>query len=250
MPDWGWKCHNKNPWTKHWLKSKSKNFVDVPLFQCEKNWCSMTKEHDERLEKEREDAKRRDADLCSQRPGDLLQNLVQTSVTEALTDLGHVTDTQDEPEEVDGEKKRKRSQTQYGEASNPLAGARSTTKGKGLKKKKLWKSKDTAKARDNVQEPEQKQAPTKGSQKRQGNTSKTKDDQGKDKGKGKGTNQTSKPSWKESQPGGKGKGKGGQRKRITSAVNRRFTSLVQGVTETDLCFLFDEGSWRNGGLHL
>ena len=62
-------------------------------------------QHDERLEKEREDAKRRDADLCSQRPGDLLQNLVQTSVTKMLTDLGHVTDTQDEPEEVDGEKK-------------------------------------------------------------------------------------------------------------------------------------------------
>ena len=61
-------------------------------------------QHDERVEKEREDAKRRDADLCSQRPGDLLQNLVQTSVTKALTDLGHVTDTQDEPEEVDGEK--------------------------------------------------------------------------------------------------------------------------------------------------
>ena len=62
-------------------------------------------QHDGRLEKEREDAKRRDADLCSQRLGDLLQNLVQTSVTKALTDLGHVTDTQDEPEEVDGEKK-------------------------------------------------------------------------------------------------------------------------------------------------
>ena len=62
-------------------------------------------QHDERLEKEREDAKRRDADLCSQRPGDLLQNLVQTSVTKALTDMGHVTDTQDEPEEVDGEKR-------------------------------------------------------------------------------------------------------------------------------------------------
>ena len=54
--------------------------------------------------KKKEDAERRDADLCSQRPGDLLQNLVQTSVTKALTDMGHVTDTQDEPEEVDGEK--------------------------------------------------------------------------------------------------------------------------------------------------
>ena len=37
-------------------------------------------------------------------PGDLLQNLVQTSVTKALIDLGHVMDPQDEPEEVDGEK--------------------------------------------------------------------------------------------------------------------------------------------------
>ena len=76
------------------------------LYRCA--FQTMRKElvqRDERLEKEREAAKRRDADLCSQRPGDLLQNLVQTSVTKALTDLGHVTDTQDEPEEVDGEKK-------------------------------------------------------------------------------------------------------------------------------------------------
>ena len=75
------------------------------LYRCA--FETMRKElvqHDGRLEKEREDAKRRDADLCSQRPGDLLQNLVQTSVTKALTDLGNVTDTQDEPEEVDGEK--------------------------------------------------------------------------------------------------------------------------------------------------
>ena len=61
-------------------------------------------QHDERFEREREEARRRDADLCSQRPGDLQQNLVQTSVTKALTDLGRVTDTQDESEEVDGEK--------------------------------------------------------------------------------------------------------------------------------------------------
>ena len=76
------------------------------LYRCA--FETMRKElvqHDERLEKEREDAKRPDADLCSQRRDDLLQNLVQTSVTKALTDLGHVTDTQDEPEEVDGEKK-------------------------------------------------------------------------------------------------------------------------------------------------
>ena len=97
------------------------------LYRCA--FETMRKElvqHDERLEKEREDAKRRDADLCSQRPGDLLQNFVQTSVTKAVTDLGHVTDTQDEPEEVDGEKKRKQSQIQYGETGNPLTGARGT----------------------------------------------------------------------------------------------------------------------------
>ena len=29
-------------------------------------------------------------------------------------------------------------------------------------------------------------------------------------------------------------------------MNRRFTSLVQDVTETDLCLLLDESSWRNG----
>ena len=44
----------------------------------------------------------------------------------------------------------------------------------------------------------------------------------------------------------KGKRERRQRKRITSAVNRQFTSLVQGPTETDLCFLLDESSWRNG----
>ena len=60
-------------------------------------------QHDEQLEKEKEDARRRDADPCSQRPGDLLQNLVQISVTKALMDLTRVTDTQDEAEEVDGE---------------------------------------------------------------------------------------------------------------------------------------------------
>ena len=95
-----------------------------------------------------------------------------------------------------------------------------------------------------MQEPEQEQAPTKGSQKRQGKKSKTKD-QGKNKGKGKGTNQASKPPWKVSTKK-KGKSQRMQRKRITSAVNRRFTSLVQGATETDLCLLLDEGSWRNG----
>ena len=183
------------------------------LYRCA--FETMRKElvqHDERLEKEREDAKRRDADLCSQRPGDLLQNLVQTSVTKALTDLGHVTDTQDEPEEVDGEKITQAiANTIRRNGQSPGGGQGHNTKGKGMKKKKLRKSKDTAKAKDNVQEPEQEQAPTKGSQKRQGKKSKTKD-QGKDKGKGKGTNQASKPPWKESQPGGKGKGKGGKGK--------------------------------------
>ena len=91
MPDWGWKCHNKKPETRHWLKSKSKNCADVAFETMRKELV----QHDER---------RRDVDLCSQRPGDLLQNFVQTSVTKALTDLGHVTDTQDESEEVDGEK--------------------------------------------------------------------------------------------------------------------------------------------------
>ena len=150
--------------------------------------------------------------VCSQRPGDLLQNLVQTSVTKALTDLGHVTDTQDEPEEVDGEKITQAiANTIRGNGQSPGGDQGHNTKGKGMKKKKLRKSKDTAKAKDNVQEPEQEQAPMKGSQKRQGKKSKTKD-QGKDKGKGKGTNQASKPPWKESQPGGKGKGKGGKGK--------------------------------------
>ena len=120
MPDWGWKCHNKKPWTRHWLKSKSENCIDVPLKQCEKNWCSMTKGS------KKKERTRRDADLCSQRPGDLLQNLVQTSVTKALTDLGHVTDTQDEPEEVDGEKITQAIANTIRETGNPLAGARGT----------------------------------------------------------------------------------------------------------------------------
>ena len=183
------------------------------LYRCA--FETMRKElvqHDERLEKEREDAKRRDSGLCSQRPGDLLQNLVQTSVTKALTDLGHVTDTQDEPEEVDGEKITQAiANTKRGNGQSTGGSQGHNTKGKGMKKKKLRKSKDTAKAKDNVQEPEQEQSPMKGSQKMQGKKSKTKD-QGKDKGKGKGTNQASKPPWKESQPRRKGKGKGGKGK--------------------------------------
>ena len=165
----------------------------------------------------------------------------------SMVSLDYVTpDTED----VDGEKVTQAiANTTRRKGQSPGGDQGHKRKWKGMKKKKLRKSKDTAKAKDNVQEQEQEQAPTKGSQKRQGKKSKTKD-QGKDKGKGKGTNQTSKPPWKESQPGGKGKGKGGQRKRITSAVNQRFTSLVQGATERDLCLLLDEGSWRNGGLHL
>ena len=113
-------------------------------------------QHDERLEREREEARRRDADLCSQRPGDLLQNLVQTSVTKALTDLGHVTDTQDESEEVDGEKITQAiANTIRGNGQSPGGGQGHNTKGKGMKKKKPRKSKDTAKVKDNVQEPEQ-----------------------------------------------------------------------------------------------
>ena len=96
-----------------WLEVPQQETLDQTLVEAkveELYRCAfetMRKElvqHDERLEKEKEEAKRRDADQCSQRPGDLLQNLVQTSVTKALTDLGHVTDTQDEPEVVDGEK--------------------------------------------------------------------------------------------------------------------------------------------------
>ena len=124
-------------------------------------------QHDERLEKEREEARRRDADLCSQRPGDLPQNLVQTSVTKALTDLGHVTDTQDESEEVDGEKITQAiANTIRGNGQSPGGDQGHNTKEKGMKKKKPRKSKDTAKVKDNVQEPEQEQAPMKGSKAR------------------------------------------------------------------------------------
>ena len=100
-------------------------------------------QHDERLKKEREDAKRRDADLCSQRPGDLLQNLVQTSVTKALTHLGHVTDTQDEPEEVDGEKINASDRKHNTEKrAIPSRGARST-----IQKGKEWRRKNYEKAK-------------------------------------------------------------------------------------------------------
>ena len=98
MPDWGWKCHNKKPLDQTLVE------VEVEeLYRCA--FEAMRKElvqQDERLEKEREEARRRDAHhLCSRRPGDLLQNRVQTFVTKASTDLGHVTDTQDESEEVE-----------------------------------------------------------------------------------------------------------------------------------------------------
>ena len=155
--------------------------------------------HDERLEKEKEEAKRRDAELCSQRPGDLLQNLVQTSVTKALTDL------------VDGETITQAIANKIrGNGQSPGGGQGHNTKAKEGKKK-VRKSKSAAKGKDNVPEPEQEQAPTKGEKKKQGKKNKSKD-RDKDKGKGKGTNQANKPPWKESQTGGKGKGKGGKTK--------------------------------------
>ena len=54
------------------------------------------------------------------------QNLVQTSVTKALTDLGHVMETQDEPEEVDGDKISQAIANTWREPGNPIAGDRST----------------------------------------------------------------------------------------------------------------------------
>ena len=69
-------------------------------------------------------------------------------------------------------------------------------------------------------------------------------------GQGQGQRQRNKPSKQTSMirvsTRRNGKRRRRQRKRITIAVNRRFTSLVQGATETDLCLLLDEGSWRNG----
>ena len=85
------------------------------------------------------------ADLCSQRPGDLLQNLVQTSVTEALTDLGHVKDTQDEPEEVDGEKITQAIANTVLGTGNPLAGQGAQYRKERKEEEK--KSKDTSKAK-------------------------------------------------------------------------------------------------------
>ena len=79
----------------------------------------------------REEARRRDADLCSQRPGDLQQNLVQTSVTKASTDLGRVTDTQDESEEVDGKNNASNRKYNTGKRAIPWRGPGGTTqKGK------------------------------------------------------------------------------------------------------------------------
>ena len=69
-------------------------------------------------------------------------------------------------------------------------------------------------------------------------------------GKGQGQRERNKPSKQTSMERvstrRKGKRQRRQRKRITSAVNRLFTSMVQCATETDLCLLLDESSWRNG----
>ena len=135
--------------------------------------------------------------------GDLLQNLVQTSVTKALTDLGHVTDTQDEPEEVDGEKITQAiANTIRRNGQSPGGGQGHNTKGKGMKKKKLRKSNDTAKqrARARTGTSANERKPEEARQEEQ------------NQGPGQGTNQASKPPWKESQPGGKEKGKGGKGK--------------------------------------
>ena len=150
------------------------------------------------------------------------------------------------PEEVDGEKITKAiANTIRGNGQSPGGDQAHNTKVKGMEKKKPRRNKDTAKVKDNVQEPEQEQAPRKESQKKRGKKNKTKD-LCKDKGKGKGTNQASKPAMERVSTRRKGKRERRQRKRITSAVNRRITSLVQGATETDLCLLLDESSWRNG----
>ena len=204
-------------------------------------------QHDERLGKEREDAKRRGADLCSQRPGDLLQNLVQTSVTKALTDLGHVTDTQDESEEVDGEKITQAiANTTRRNGQSPGGGQGHNTKGKGMKKKKT-----TEKQRHSQGERQRARARTgtSANEKRKPEEARQ-EEQNQGLGQGQGQRERNKPSKQTTMERvstrRKGKRERRQRKRITSAVNRRFTSLVQGATETDLCLLLDESSWRNG----
>ena len=184
--------------------------------------------------------------MFSATPGDLLQNLVQTSVTKALTDLGHVTDTQDESEEVDGEKKNA-SNRKYntGKRAIPWRVPGAQYKRERMKKKKPGKSKDTsqgegqrARARTGTSANERKPEEARQEEQNQG------------LGQGQGQRERNKPSKQTTMERvstrRKGKRERRQRKRITSAVNRRFTSLVQGATETDLCLFLDESSWRNG----
>ena len=200
-------------------------------------------QHDERLEKEREDAKRPDADLCSQRPGDLLQNLVQTSVTKALRDLGHVTDTQDEPEEMDGEKIKQA-------IANTIRGNGQSPGGVQYKRERNEEEKTTKKPRHSQGERQCARARTGTSANERKPEEAKQEEQKQGPRRGQGQRERNKPSKQTSMERvstrRKGKRQRRQRKRITSAVNRRFTSLVQGATETDLCLLLDESSWRNG----
>ena len=105
------------------------------------------------------------------------------------------------------------------------------------REEKATEKKNAAKEKDNVQEPEQEQAQAKGEEE----TKQKEQKQG--PGQGQGQRERNKPSKHASVKRVSDRRKG---KRITSGVSRLFASLVQGATETDLCLLLDEGSWRTG----
>ena len=122
------------------------------------------------------------------------------------------------------------------------------TKGKGRKKKKLRKNYE--KQRHSQGERQQARARTGTSANERTPEEARQEEQNQGPGQGQGHRERYKPSKQTSMERvstrRKGKRERRQRKRITSAVNRRFTSLLQGATETDLCLLLDESSWRNG----
>ena len=200
-------------------------------------------QHDERLEKEKEDIRRRDADLCSQRLEELLQNLVKTSFTKALTDLGHVTDTQDEAAEIDGEiitqasaNSLRRNGQSPGEGKGTIPKGKEGRKIHG-KEKRSQGERQRARAR----------ARTGASERRGRNKAKRAKARTRARTRAKGREQTKQARLRGTSL------RQEEREKATAAKEKdhewsksAVASLVQGATETDRCLLLDEGSWRTG----
>ena len=153
-------------------------------------------------------------------------------------------EAQDEPEEVDGEKITKAIAHTIRVTGNPwrVPGAQYQTDSTQEKATKSPKRSQGERQRARAR------AGTSASEGRPEEGKEEKQNQGPGQGQGqRKRNQTSKQTLMERvSTRRKGKRQWREGKRITSAVKSSFVSLVEGATETDLCLILDDGSWRNG----